>query len=710
MPDPSDTTATVSNAPPSANPSATVPVPQSNPVQSDQSITPAPAAQPSPAVQTPPPSSQTAQGQQPSTQPSSTVSNGLPPAAQASIQRAGVLRTIAQTLAGGPRYRETIDPTTGQTTRTEVPLSSKDIGLAIVSEVLAGAMSGFGAKPGPGVEGRATAAGFQQAIQQRQQSDQQQQQQTQQDLKNRTSALAAQAANYEANSRAVLNTAQAERYGVDSLKDAVTANSQLLAGYADQGAVLESHVSQDALQAGIASGQYDSTKQIAIPDGFTNLNGRYEQTFSIVQNPRAKVPLTDAQAQAFGDAGILGWSQYKGGKSHVPDGFMVPGPVIANANQQLQAIDLMKQDVSGVVNALSKSSDKSSRELATAVPNIQAALNDPNNGPALQASLMKLQKYVSHTYLHGLDFYESLQQMAQPSKASPQNPKQFIPNPDASAAQTIAGFFGGGDAQRGWQVLKADHDAITPEPIKSVAEAQSIVTDPASTPHQVARANAYLVSDRQQKEATALAEAKARQEAKPQLNSASISTPDALGFTPTVSTQKEADQRFRGFKKNLDDLSRTEQSYSQFQQALADIKGGNWTGADSVVALFNAIGLSAAPLQGRGFRITGNTISEHEHARGWLGALQAKLQGVSTGAVITPQQLSDYANIAGQARAQQIISTANEMHSAGISADAALPTGNGRRIDADTAKIFLTLAGNDPKKARAAATAKGWVF
>lgn len=625
------------------------------------------------------------------------------------MQYAGVVRQVAQTLAGGPRYQTTIDPQTGAVTRTAVPMSKTDIGLAIALTALSGGLAGLSAR-GPNAVGEAAGIGLQQGekiAQQRQQVQQQQDQQAQQDYQNQVSTLTRKAAAYESNSRAVLNTSQAERYGVDSLKDAVSINSPLLSSYQDAGAVMDNNISQDALQAGIQSGKYDPTREIAIPDGFTNINGRYEQTFSVVNNPSAKVPLTNDQAQAFANAGIPGWTQFKNAK--IPDGYEVPGTMLATANAQLQAIGLMKSDVSQVQSTLASSSDKTHQQLAKIIPDFQTLLNDKSNGPVLRSALLRFQKYVSHSDQHGMDLYQSLQQMALPSKSDPRNPKQMIPNPDAQAAQVIAGAFGNGNPQHGWSILQTYHEAITPQPIKNAAEAESIATDPTSTPSEIARAKAFLAADTANKASVARAGAEAREAAKPQAPPAS-GTPDALGFVPTVGSQKESDTRFRSFKKNLDALSQSEQSYAQFQQALSDINTGNWTGADSVVALFNAIGLSAAPLAGRGFRVNENTIREHEHARGWEGALQAKLQGVSTGAVITPQQLRDYASIASQARSQQIIATANQMHAAGISADAALPTGNGRRIDADTARIFLTLANNDPNKARQAASAKGWTF
>ena len=643
------------------------------------------------------------------------VSPSDPNANDPSVQRAGKVYTIAQALAGGPRYSYAVDPTTGQTTKTAQPMSKTQVGLAIALEAIAGGFKGLAAGRGAGNLGAAGAAGVDEGVkiaQQRQQQDQVAQQQAQEQAKAKTSAFIGQAQAFEIGSRVVLNTKQSERYGVESLKDAVDANAPLLAGYQDAGAVQDGHVSQDTIQAGMKNGTYNVTSQIAIPDGFTNLNGRYEQTFSIVNTPRAKVPLTSAQAQAFGDAGLPGWRIYKDGKTKIADGFEVPGTVIANANAQLQAINLMKQEVNGVVDTLAKSTDKGNQALASSIPDFGKLLSDPDNGPPLLAALSKLQKYVSHSDWHGMTFAESLKQMAAPSMPDPRNPKQFIPNADAPAAQVIAGAFGNGDPQKGWAILQKSSEEATPEPIKNVDEAQSIATDPTSSPRDVKRAQAFLATDRQQKAQQAGAEERARQAAKPQTPTpASLTAPDALGFTPTITDPKEANKRFNGFKKNADDLAKTEQTYSQFTDTLNDINAGkDLTGAASVVALFNAIGLSGTALKGQGFRVNENVIHEHEQARGWLGAVQQKVLNVKAGDVITPQQIRDYASIAANARRNQYVAIANEAHNAGISANPFLPTGNGQKIDPSTAKIFFQLSGNDPNKARAAAAQKGWSF
>ncbi len=488
--------------------------PNQQPMAQDASVTvpstPQPAQpNPQPVTTTPAPATQTpGQPSQPSRttqqpQPAQPSGNGTvtnaPAPVHPSVQKASILRQVAEALAGGPRFSTVIDPQTGASKPVPVPLSSRDIGMAIALEAISGSLAGLSQR-GPGATGRAGEAGFTQVQAQQQQAQQQQEQQAQQQYQNQTQALVRKANAFEVNSRTILNTAQSERYGVESLKDAVTQNAQLLSDYQDADAITESHVSQDALQAGIQSGKYNATAQIAVPDGFTNINGRYEQTFSIIANPAAKVPLTSEQAKAFADAGVPGFQAYKTG-GNVPGGVMVPGYMIAQANQRVQTIGLMKSDFSAVSDALARSGDKDNQALAKSIPSVQDLLNDKDSGPVLNNALGKFQKYVSHSDQHGMDLYESLQQMAAPSRPSPNNPKQFVPNPDTNAAQTIAGAFGGGDPQKGWAILKAYHDEVTPEQITNENQATAVLADPSSSSKAKVQARTFLHLSAQQKQA-----------------------------------------------------------------------------------------------------------------------------------------------------------------------------------------------------------------
>src|SRR4051794_36705288 len=52
-------------------------------------------------------------------------------AAHPAVKKASLLHDVAQALAGGPRFTTSIDPMTGTTARTAVPLSGKQLGMAI---------------------------------------------------------------------------------------------------------------------------------------------------------------------------------------------------------------------------------------------------------------------------------------------------------------------------------------------------------------------------------------------------------------------------------------------------------------------------------------------------------------------------------------------------------------------------------------------------
>jgi hypothetical protein len=488
-----DTDATVTNTPNTPTP-APAPAPDTS----------APAA--TPAATTQPAAQQT---QQPNSPVMVSNAQGPPtPSADSThplVQHASLLRQAAQAMAGGPQYQTTVDADTGQITKTEVPLTKTQIGMAIALSAIQGGLTGM-SQVGPGSAARGGAMAFDQAQKQQQQIQQQRNADAQQDLRNQTSALTRKAQAFETNSRTVLNTAQAERMGLDNLKDAVKQNASLLQSYDEAGEVQESNISQDALKEGIASGKYSSTGNIAVPDGFTTINGRPEQTFSVIRNPSTKVNLDQATWDVLASGGAQGFTK---GTKIPANGFPITGSMLAIANQQVQANSLMKQEVGQVTSALVNSKDKNYQELGQSIPDIGKMLSDPQTGPTLQNALSKAQRWMSHSQ-HG-NFYESLQAMSQPSMPNPQNPSQMVPNTYGPAlANTIYGAIGNGDPARGQQILKAYHDAVTPVPIKNVAQAESIASDHTSSPQQIADATKFLALDKQQKAQAAAATAAAK--------------------------------------------------------------------------------------------------------------------------------------------------------------------------------------------------------
>jgi len=181
-----------------------------------------------------------------------------------------------------------------------------------------------------------------------------------------------------------------------------------------------------------------------------------------------------------------------------------------------------------------------------------------------------------------------------------------------------------------------------------------------------------------------------------------IGKPDPTGFQSNLSVG-EYNKRYDAFSKSkgFGQLQTLQGSYGQFQDVLSDLDAGKpMTGAASVVALFNAIGISAEPLAGKGFRINNNTVQEHVGARGLDQAAYQKLLSLKNGDVITPQQVRDYASIASSVYKNAYVISSDEAHRQGLPADF-LPQGGGVKLDGTTAEIFArTVLHQNPRLAK----------
>jgi hypothetical protein len=186
---------------------------------------------------------------------------------------------------------------------------------------------------------------------------------------------------------------------------------------------------------------------------------------------------------------------------------------------------------------------------------------------------------------------------------------------------------------------------------------------------------------------------------------------DVFGNVSTLP-EKEFNKRYDSFNKSkqYQTLGVLQGSYDQFQQSVRDIDSGKpLSGAQSVVQLFNAIGISATPLAGKGFRINENTVKEHVEARGLDQSALQKLEKLETGAVITEKQLKDYAGIAAQVYKNSFINAAKEQKRQLGYIDV-LPLGNNEPVDAMTASLYLQTAGGDRVKAESALKKSGWLI
>lgn len=444
---------------------------------------------------------QTAQGQ-PDNVSNAPVANPIHP----SVQKAGILRSIAETLAGGPRFTTQIDPVSGQTTRTRVPLSRADIGMAIAMEAISGSLAGL-TQQGPGATGRAAAAGYQQAVQQRQQQDQQQQQQAQQDANERANALVRKAQVFEANSRAILNTSEAEQRGADAIDKLVDINRS--SGVLDVDPAMldngERPMTQAELLDAMKAGKISPTDQLGPVAGrveVINPDGtkRWEATHLVIRDPSTKIPLTQSMWDYYADNGVLGFP--KG--TRIGQGVQTKLSTIQLANEQAAAHYLANQRLA---------------DLRSILDGTPMAKNVPNSidftKPGVDAAIQRFQKYVSHNSTNLADPYLALQQMG----ANKRDPKtgEMQPHQDAKYVSTVVDVMGGP------ALLLAAHNQLEAQKkaaadyavIDTQDKAAAVISAPKKfTPDQVSAAQNFIRLSNEQgaRKATQAARARAMAE------------------------------------------------------------------------------------------------------------------------------------------------------------------------------------------------------
>jgi hypothetical protein len=465
--------AAVSNTPTASQPQAATPAPSATP-----DATPAPVQQPSPALgsASPTQSSQTPQNGQPTAsqpgngnQQTGTVSNAT--SVHSSVQRASVFRQMALALAGGPRFKETIDPNTGQTQRSQIPLSKGDIGMALAFEAISGALGGL-AQRGPGAEGRAAEAGFQQVSQQTKDAQQQQEAQAQAEAQQKSNALARRAQIAETNSRTLLNTSEAEQQGADAIDKLTAINRQSGVLDVDPSSLDNAGqpMTQDELLDAMKAGKLSSTDQLGPVAGrveVTNPDGskRWEATHLVVRDPNTPVTLTQDDWNRYAAEAVPG---YPAG-TKIGQGVQVPLRVKQSANEIVAAHYLANQRLTDLRNTLDGT------PAAKLVPE-----SIDFTKPGVQTAVQRFQKYVSHNATNLNDPFQALQQMG----ADRRDPKtgEMQPNPDAKYVSTVADAFGG------WSLLETAHNQI--EANKKAAADFAVIDSEA-------KANAVLASPKQ---------------------------------------------------------------------------------------------------------------------------------------------------------------------------------------------------------------------
>lgn len=319
-----------------------------------------------------------------------------PNASHPSVMRAGILHSVAEALAGGPRTRTIIDPNTGTTTREQVPLSNKDIGMALALEAIGGSLKGFSVPNGPGNIGRAAGAAGADAIEQQQQAKQVQEQQAQGDQARQYQTM-------EANLRMRSLALQTGKLDLDSHNELVGNSAQQLSLLKDSSpeSIAAQHLSEAEAQD---LTKYPIGDYYRLPDGvvprtdpntgepiYTNAHGQivdkdapgamqsYDNTYSMVERG-AKIPVSTA------DGKTADWITHATDWGLLPDswkkaapGSMIPGPTAASYDHKATALDQMQGNLDnffGVLNQTDVAGSKTTKTPTLKDPDVQGKIDD----------------------------------------------------------------------------------------------------------------------------------------------------------------------------------------------------------------------------------------------------------------------------------------------------------------------------------------------
>ena len=209
------------------------------------------------------------------------------PAQHPAVQKASLLHEIATTLAGGPRYQTSIDPNTGQVTRSQVPLSNRQLGMAIALEALSGGIKGL-SQTGPNHSAKAAAAGFQQG-----QEQAQQQQQAEQDQESKAkSDFALKAQTTKNNFQMYQLTRQQSELDYDTNQKHIDTYAPIIETARENGGVKEDGV--EGTSADDVAKRFNVATDLVVPEG--KPVPRYDpNTGKQAVDPNTGVPLWNLQ-------------------------------------------------------------------------------------------------------------------------------------------------------------------------------------------------------------------------------------------------------------------------------------------------------------------------------------------------------------------------------------------------------------------------------
>jgi hypothetical protein len=315
------------------------------------------------------------------------VSNAQPSATQdqhPAVKRAGVMYEIAQALAGGPRYTETIDES-GNRQFKQIPVSGKHLAMAIAMEAIQGSLTGLAAGRGRG-PGAAGAAAMTQAMQQRQQQQQRQDDLAQKQFDDKSSALTQQASAYAASLR---TRALAQEVGMrdeQSHKDWIASHASTVQYLRDMApsAVIKDNVpeseitdpafTRDALKNGwtaIPVGvtpRYDSQGNHFTKDGMP----LHDDLYMVVDNRKITVPTDIVQkAAAWRLPGFIGLTDRP---TNLNDFELRIGTILDTSNK-ISSFELEQKDLNDYYGFLNSKGMKGVDGQPLVAPDLKQAVN-----------------------------------------------------------------------------------------------------------------------------------------------------------------------------------------------------------------------------------------------------------------------------------------------------------------------------------------------
>ena len=502
-----DNDSTVTNAAPQTptQPQLASNAPQTQPTQTTPSAQPSSNMVSNPAAQ---PANPQPQPARPATDPNSN---------HPLVQHASVLHSIAETLAGGPRYKSVIDAT-GKTTLQKIPLDGKGIGMAIALSAISGALAGLQEK-GPNANAKAVGAGFNTVMQQHEKADEEARKQANEDFARQ---MAVTSTNFQLHQNAMnlghQDYDQHKQYVTDhrSIYDTLTKIP---------GAIKAEDVPESDLS------KYHVTKDTAIPVRVVprlNADGSqaqdkfgmplWDNSYAIV-DPHAKISLPDDVVKTLSAYGIKGYTNSEGQPISIGD-FPLKAHTVLDGMAKASAIKIAEAN-------LNRQSKQVSSGKATPIDLKSAIKADPSLVDALE----DYQKYAGFPIDQALDLMSKSKDV------------------DASSVGRIANLVGQDVISASRNKRLADDEIAKKEADKAVRsihsadDANSALADPESSSELRKQAQKFLDLDVSHKAAVSKNNGEARSS-----DDTVLTTDPTTGKTAVMSRSQAEEQNLPHIK------------------------------------------------------------------------------------------------------------------------------------------------------------------